>query len=51
MARKNYTTEQIKGKLRQAEVMVGQGRSVDKVVREIDVARTLITAGGRDTAE
>jgi putative transposase len=39
MARKNYTTEQIIGKLRQAEVMLGQGRSIDEVVREIGVTK------------
>jgi putative transposase len=38
MARK-HTTEQIIGKLRQAEVMLGQGRSVDEVVREIAVTK------------
>ncbi|MGH9440136.1 MAG: IS3 family transposase, partial [Terriglobia bacterium] len=39
MARKTYTTEQIIGKLRQAEVMLGQGRSVDEAVREIGVTK------------
>jgi transposase-like protein len=39
MARKTHTTEQIIGKLRQAEVMLGQGRSVDEVVREIAVTK------------
>jgi len=39
MARKTHTTEQIIGKLRQAEVMLGQGRSVDEVVREIGVTK------------
>jgi putative transposase len=39
MARKNYTTEQIIGKLRQAEVMLGQGRSLDEAVREIGVTK------------
>ena len=37
MARKRYTAEQIIGLLRQAEVMVGQGRSMEDVLREIDV--------------
>jgi transposase-like protein len=37
MARKRYTAEQIIGYLRQAEVMIGQGRSVDEVLREIGV--------------
>ena len=39
MARKNYTTEQIIGKLRQAEVLLGQGRSTDEAVREIGVTK------------
>ncbi len=37
MARKRYTAEQIIGFLRQAEVMVGRGCSMDEVLREIDV--------------
>ena len=37
MARKRYTTEQIIGFLRQAEVMVGRGSSMEEVLREIDV--------------
>ncbi len=37
MARKRYTAEQIIGLLRQAEVMVGRGSSMEEVLREIDV--------------
>ncbi len=37
MARKRYTAEQIIGFLRQAEVMVGQGKSIAEVLREIGV--------------
>ena len=37
MARKRYTAEQIIGLLRQAEVMVGQGQSMEAVLREIGV--------------
>lgn len=37
MARKRYTAEQIIGYLRQAEVLIGQGRSMDEVLREIGV--------------
>ena len=37
MARKRYTAEQIIGFLRQAEVMIGQGKSIADVLREIDV--------------
>ena len=37
MARKRFTAEQIIGYLRQAEVMIGQGKTVDEVLREIGV--------------
>ncbi len=37
MARKRYTAEQIIGYLRQAEVMVGQGKNIVEVLREIGV--------------
>ena len=37
MARKSYTTEQIIGLLRQAEVMLSQGKTLDSVIREIGV--------------
>ncbi len=37
MARKKYTAEQIIGLLRQAEVMVGRGCSMEEAVREIGV--------------
>jgi putative transposase len=39
MAKRHYTTEQIIGKLRQAEVILGQGRSTDEAVREIGVTK------------
>ena len=37
MARKRYTAEQIIGHLRQAEVLLGQGRSLAEVVRTLEV--------------
>jgi putative transposase len=37
MARKRYTAEQIIGHLRKAEVLVGQGRAMEDVLREIGV--------------
>ncbi len=37
MARRRYTAEQIIGLLRQAEVLIGQGSSMDAVLRGIDV--------------
>lgn len=37
MARKRYTAEQIIGILRQAEVLAGQGRSMEEILREVGV--------------
>ena len=37
MAKKLYTAEEILGKLRQAEVLIGQGRTVAEACREIGV--------------
>lgn len=37
MARKRYTAEQIIGYLRQAEVMIGVGKSMVEVLRELDI--------------
>lgn len=39
MAKNYYTTEEIIGKLRQAEVLLGQGKSTDQAVREIGVTK------------
>ena len=39
MARKYHTAEQIIGKLRQAEVILGQGGDLDKALREIAVTK------------
>lgn len=39
MARKGHTSEAIIGKLRQAEVLFGQGLATDVVVREIGVTK------------
>ena len=37
MARQRYTPEQIIAHLRQAEVMIGQGKSMDEVIRALGV--------------
>ena len=37
MARKRFTTEQIIGYLRQAEVMIVRGCTIEEMLREIDV--------------
>ena len=39
MAKNYYTTEEIIGKLRQAEVLLGEGRSTEQAVREIGVTK------------
>lgn len=39
MSGKRYTAEQIIVNLRQAEIMVGQGRTVDEAVRELGVTK------------
>ena len=39
MARKYHTTEEIIGKLRQAEVLLGQGHNLDQVLREIGATK------------
>lgn len=39
MARKHHTAEQIIGKLRQAEVILGQGGDLEQGLREIGVTR------------
>ena len=37
MARRRFTAEQIIGLLRQAEVMIGQGKTMEEVLRALDV--------------
>lgn len=37
MAKKRYTPEQIIAHLRQAEVMIGQGKTMDEVIRALGV--------------
>ena len=39
MARKHHTAEQIIGKLRQAEVLLSEGRDLDLVLREIGATK------------
>ena len=38
MARKHYTTEEIIRKLREAEVLVGQGKTVADVIRHLGIS-------------
>lgn len=38
MPRKRYTTEQIINKLRQAEVLISQGRSISEVAKELAIS-------------
>lgn len=37
MARKRYTTEQIIGKLREAEVLQSQGATVDQISKQLEI--------------
>jgi len=39
MSHKRYKAEEIIGKLREAEVLLGQGMSIDEVCRRIEVTR------------
>ena len=39
MARKRYTTEQIIGKLREAEVLQSQGATVDNVSKQLEITQ------------
>lgn len=48
MARKTYTTEQIIGHLRQAEVLLSQGKPLDAVIREIGVTRNTYSRWRKD---
>jgi hypothetical protein len=50
MARKRHTAEEIVAKLRQVDVLTGQGRPVAEAVRAIGVTRSPTTAGARSTA-
>ena len=38
MARKSYTTEEIIRKLREADVLIGQGQTVANVIRQLGVS-------------
>ena len=38
MARKRYTTEEIIGKLREADVLIGQGQTMADVIRRLGVS-------------
>jgi len=38
MSKKGYTAEEIIGKLREAEILLGQGLSVDEMLRKIEVS-------------
>jgi hypothetical protein len=47
---KAYAPEEIVAKLRQAEVLVGQGKTMAEVVRAIGVWSRPTIAGGRSSA-
>ncbi len=50
MARKHHKPEEIVGKLRQVEVLTGQGKPVADAVRAIGGRRRRIIGGGRSMA-
>ena len=50
MARKHHKLEEIVAKLRQVEVLVGQGKPVAEGVRAIGVTEAAYTAGVRSMA-
>ena len=50
MARKRYTTEQIIGLLREAEVRLGQGQAIGTICRGFGSRSKAIIAGGASTA-
>jgi hypothetical protein len=49
MPQKRYRPEEIIAKLREAEVLLGQGKKVPEVVKTIGVSRSATTAGARST--
>ena len=49
MGKVNYTTEQVIVKLREVEVLCGQGKTIGEAVRQIGVASRRTTGGGRNT--
>jgi len=46
MARKRYTTEEIIRKLREADVLIGQGQTVADVIRHLGVSDVTATLAG-----
>jgi len=51
MARKRHKPEEIVAKLRQFDVLTGQGQSITEAVKTIAVIETTYFAGGPGTAE
>jgi len=50
MVRKSYTPEQIINKLREAEILIGQGATLAIMLKKIGSATVLTTAGARSSA-
>ena len=51
MPKKTFTPEQIVGKLRQIEVLVGQGKTVPLACKESGVTAQTFIAGVRSTVD
>ena len=50
MARKHYKTEEIIHKLREAEVLIGQGYTTKEAAKELGAVNKPTIAGGKNTA-
>ena len=50
MPRKRYSVEEIIEKLREAEVALGQGATVEEVIRRLGISEPTFTAGDGSTA-
>jgi putative transposase len=50
MPRRRYSAEEIIGKLREVEVLVGRGGSLGEAIRSIGVTEQTYSAGARNMA-
>jgi len=51
MARKRYSAEQIIGHLRQAEILISEGKTIGETARQLSISeQTYYTAGAVNTA-
>ena len=50
MARKRYSAVQIIGHLRQAEILISEGKTIGETSRQLSIANRPTTAGAVNTA-